>query len=101
ALECLPGPEQRERREAALANLYVRAAAAWKGAAPAGSGTRDPAESTRWAIERQVDEHRAAGAPERALDLLIEAARLPWGDDGARDLRLQAAAIAERELDDP
>jgi tetratricopeptide (TPR) repeat protein len=99
ACERLVGPADRELRETAVTNLYARASSAWKGSIRV-TGERDPVSLTQWAIERLVDEYRGAGTPQRCLDLLIESARLPWDTAQSRAMRLQAAEIATRDLED-
>ena len=99
ACETMTNPDDRDLRESALTTLYSRASSAWRGTAQT-TGSRDPQASTLWAIERLVAEYRGGGEPERSLDLLVEAARLPWTGGKSRELRLAAADLASRELGD-
>jgi len=53
-----------------------------------------------WATEGLVELHRAGGRPRAAMDILLEASRLPYDDATKRGLRLRAADIATDELHD-
>ncbi len=82
-----------------LGQVLGRATAAWRGGTAIQSSR--PADAVvRWALDGLVELHRGAGAHRAAVDLLGEAARLPFDDATRRELRLRAAAIAEGELGD-
>ncbi|MCE9580469.1 MAG: tetratricopeptide repeat protein [Deltaproteobacteria bacterium] len=89
----------RDAAVALLGQILGRATAAWRGAAQVQS-SRSPDAVARWAIESLVELHRAAGRTRAAVDLLVEAARLPFDDASKRDLRLRAAQLAGDELGD-
>lgn len=84
---------------AILGQVLARAAVAWRG----GSSLRSsrPVDAVaRWAVDGLVDLHRAAGNPRAAVDTLAEAARLPFDDNGRRQLRMRAAQLAASDLGD-
>lgn len=82
-----------------LGQVLGRATAAWRGSATITSAR--PADAVvRWAQDGLVDLHKAAGRPRAAVDLLVEAARLPFSVEVRRELRLRAAAMAASELGD-
>ncbi|MCC7534859.1 MAG: tetratricopeptide repeat protein, partial [Deltaproteobacteria bacterium] len=54
-----------------------------------------------WALEQLVETHVAAGEHKRALDLLVDGAKLPVGAVTSRALRHRAAEIAAGPLEDP
>ena len=89
----------RESAITILGQVLGRATAAWRGTSSIRS-SRSPDAVARWAIDGLVDLHVASGKPRVAIDLLTEAARLPFDDKQRRELRLRAAAMAERDLGD-
>jgi len=96
AIEVLGNDEQQE----SLAALQARAVAAWRGSAPADSET--PAqEIVAWTIEKLVAFYVANEQAQRALDLLIDASRLPFDEATCLDMRRRAATIASDVLQDP
>ena len=82
-----------------LGQVLGRATAAWRGGTAIRS-TRPPEAVVRWALDGLVELHRAAGAHRAAVDLLTEAARLPFDEATRRELRLRAAQLAEHDLKD-
>ena len=86
------------KRKSALAALLGRATVAWRGSA-SGDGASSEAHVT-WAIDRLVELELGQQQPAAAVDLLIDSARLPFGDDTRRSMRLRAAAISADELRD-
>ena len=96
ALEVLGSEQQQE----SLAALQARAVAAWRGSAPATSEI--PAqEVVAWTIEQLVAHYVETEQAQRALDLLIDASRLPFAEATCLDMRKRAAAIASDVLKDP
>tara|TARA_R110002096_G_scaffold408075_1_gene606942 strand:- start:40354 stop:48093 length:7740 start_codon:yes stop_codon:yes gene_type:complete len=89
-----------EQQEESLAALQARAVGAWRGSAPAESET--PAqEVVAWTIEQLVAHYVASEQAQRALDLLIDASRLPFEEATCLDMRKRAATIASDVLKDP
>jgi len=82
-----------------LGQVLGRATAAWRGSA-AITSARPPEAVVRWAQDGLVELHRAAGRPRAAVDLLVDAARLPFDVATRRELRLRAAAMAATDLSD-
>lgn len=78
--------------------LLGRATAAWRGTAPA-EGNQTPQEYVGWAVGKLVDLHQADNEAQVALDLLVDASRLPFDSDKRAEFRHRAARLAE-ELDD-
>ena len=76
-----------------------RATAAWRGSAAIKS-SRPPEAVARWAIDGLVELQTGGGKPRAAVDLLVEAARLPFPEKTQRELRVRAAQMAERDLGD-
>ena len=89
----------RERAIEILGQVLGRATAAWRGATQVQS-TRPADAVARWSVDSLVELHRAASRPGAAVDLLVEAARLPFDTAQKRELRLRAAQIAGDELGD-
>jgi tetratricopeptide (TPR) repeat protein len=89
----------RDRAIEILGQVLGRATAAWRGATQVQS-TRPADAVARWSVDSLVELHRAAGRPGAAVDLLVEAARLPFDAAQKRELRLRAAQIAGDELGD-
>lgn len=87
-------PEGDELAGASLATLYDRGAGLWRRQVE-GAG-----EATRWACEKLLARHEAAGDHARVVGLLSELARLPVGADEALALRRRAAATASEHLGD-
>ncbi|HZJ69801.1 MAG TPA: tetratricopeptide repeat protein, partial [Planctomycetota bacterium] len=52
-----------------------------------------------WALNALVDDHLGAGNPSAAIDLLVDASRLPFDNDTRRAMRVRAAGIAEQSND--
>src|SRR5262245_53226168 len=69
------------------------ASAAWRGTAPA-RGRLLPSDYVAWAVDRLVDIHVAAQEATAALDLLVDASRLPFDAETRLALRHRAAVIA-------
>ncbi|MBP6836338.1 MAG: tetratricopeptide repeat protein [Kofleriaceae bacterium] len=89
----------REQALAMLGRVLSRAGAAWRGNTAIKSSR--PAEAvTRWAVDGLVDLHRMSGHPRAAIEVLVEAARLPFDEDARRTLRLRGADIATVDLRD-
>ncbi|MEZ4404089.1 MAG: tetratricopeptide repeat protein [Kofleriaceae bacterium] len=89
----------REASLTILGQVLGRATAAWRGSA-AITSARPPEAVVRWAQDGLVDLHKGDGRPRAAVDLLVEAARLPFDGAVRRELRLRAAAMASAELSD-
>src|SRR5690606_19132154 len=84
-----------------LIALIGRATAAWRGTAPARSA-RPPAELARWAIDRLVDLYSGGDQDDAlaALDLLVDASRMPFDEGDRLGFRHRAAQIAGDVLRD-
>ena len=82
-----------------LTTLMGRATAAWRGTAPA-RGKLPPSDYVSWAVDKLVDLHVASQEATAALDLLVDAARLPFDLDARLALRHRAATIAGEVLRD-
>ena len=82
-----------------LTTLIGRATAAWRGTAHTRS-KQAPADLVAWAVDRLVDLFVQAQEANAALDLLVDASRLPFELDTRLALRHRAAAIAEGVLKD-
>ncbi len=96
ALEALGNQEQQE----SLTALQARAVGAWRGSAPAESDV--PAdEVVQWAIEQLVTHYVEHDQAKRALDLLIDASRLPFDTTTCLEMRKRAAALASDVLQEP
>ncbi|MET0391359.1 MAG: hypothetical protein ABW321_35625, partial [Polyangiales bacterium] len=79
--------------QAVLELLYERAVSAWRrGPRPVGQRTAQAAAA--FAVERLRALYRAQKQPERALDLLIDATRLPFDGDTAAGFLRAAASLA-------
>ncbi len=85
--------------DASITALFSRASATWRGTAE-GHGSQPPQELVGWALEQLVQLRIAGGQAAGAVDVLIDAARLPFDADGKRTLRLRAAEIAGEQLED-
>ena len=79
--------------------LLGRASAAWRGTAPA-RGRLPASDYVSWAVDRLVDIHVQAQEATAALDLLVDASRLPFDAETRLALRHRAAAIAGDVLRD-
>ncbi len=79
--------------------LLSRASAGWRGTA-AVTGEREPKQCVEWAVEKLVDLYLSTRRGHQALDLLVEASRLPFDDKTRRKMRQRAAQIADDELRD-
>jgi tetratricopeptide (TPR) repeat protein len=90
---------EREQAVEILSAVLGRATAAWRGTAGIRS-SRSVDAVARWAIEGLVDLYRTGGRARAAVDLLIEAARLPFDQATRRDMRMRAAQLATTELGD-
>jgi tetratricopeptide (TPR) repeat protein len=73
-----------------LERLHRKAAGMWL-RGEAASGTVDPPTATRWALERLLEQ--VAGSPERAIEVMLDATRLPLSAEEAVDLRRRAAEL--------
>lgn len=82
-----------------LGLLLGRATAAWRGTAPA-RGKLPASDYVSWAVDRLVDIHVQAQEATAALDLLVDASRLPFDAETRLALRHRAAAIAGEVLRD-
>lgn len=94
-----------------LTSLIELAETRWNvAAAPAADDASDgpvsigaaasPAPVVRWAISQLVQIHEDDGHPDRTVDLLTTAARLPWDPAEARDMLHQAARVARDGMGD-
>jgi lipopolysaccharide biosynthesis regulator YciM len=88
-----------DTRKGSLTALLGRATSAWRGSAAA-AGKEEPESYVTWAVDRLVEHELSQKQPAAAVDLLIDSARLPFGSDTRRAMRLRAAAIAADELRD-
>ncbi len=80
-------------REEALTSLQARAVGAWRGFAPVESGT-NPEELVAWSIEQLAQLYIQTDQAQRALDLFVDASRLPFDRGTCLDMRIRAATIA-------
>ncbi len=96
ALDALGSQEQQE----SLTALQARAVGAWRGSDPA-EGDVPAEEIVAWTIEQLVTHYVERDQAGRALDLLIDASRLPFDDATCLEMRKRAAAIAADVLQDP
>jgi tetratricopeptide (TPR) repeat protein len=90
---------RREQAVAALTQVYARASAALRGTTTV-NASRPVDAVAQWATDGLVELHLQAGAARAALDVLIEASRLPVDPAIRRALRLRAADVAARNVDD-
>ena len=88
-----------EKARASASVLFGRATAAWRAGAKV-EGAPPPEEMVAWCAERLADDAVATGDPAAAVDLLVDAARLPFQPAARRDLRVRAADIAAAEVGD-
>jgi tetratricopeptide (TPR) repeat protein len=96
---CSERSSEPSESEAVLAALYERAVFVWRrGQAP--TGQVEPRTAAAFAVERLCALYRAQNKPQRALDLLIEAARLGFEPPTRQALLLEAAALAMNGLGD-
>jgi tetratricopeptide (TPR) repeat protein len=95
AIEILDHGAQRQ----SLVALQARAIGAWRGTEPAES-ERDPQEVVSWTLVKLEELYVQTDQAQRALDLLIEGARLPFEESVSRDMRNRAAGIAADVLED-
>jgi tetratricopeptide (TPR) repeat protein len=85
--------------KSSLNTLLGRATAAWRGTAPA-RGKLPPSDYVAWAVDRLVDLHVQSQEANAALDLLVDASRLPFDAETRLALRHRAAGVAEEVLKD-
>jgi tetratricopeptide (TPR) repeat protein len=90
---------EREQAVEILSAVLGRATAAWRGTAGIRSA-RSVDAVAKWAIEGLVDLYRTGGRARAAVDMLIEAARLPFDQGTRREMRMRAAQLATTELGD-
>lgn len=95
ALEALSTQQQ----QTSLTALQGRAVGAWRGSEPA-SSERAPEEIVVWTIEELVKLYTSSDQAQRALDLLIDASRLPFDSTTCLAMRNRAATIASDVLKD-
>ncbi|HKE18580.1 MAG TPA: tetratricopeptide repeat protein, partial [Kofleriaceae bacterium] len=79
--------------------LLGRATAAWRGTAPA-RGKLPASDYVAWSVDRLVDIYVMGQEATAALDLLVDASRLPFDGETRLALRHRAAAIAGDVLRD-
>ena len=79
--------------------LLGRATAAWRGTAPA-RGKLPASDYVAWAVDRLVDIYVMGQEATAALDLLVDASRLPFDAETRLALRHRGAAIAGEVLRD-
>jgi tetratricopeptide (TPR) repeat protein len=78
--------------QAILERLYRKAGGMWLRQEPA-RGQRDPGATAVWALDKLVAYHVLHGNAERAVQVLVDGARLPIEVERAVDLRRRAAEI--------
>ena len=87
-----------------LEQLLRLAKERWAGGSEGVSATAAPSAHgplVRWVVDELVRIHDEQGNPERSVDLLVESSRLPFPRTEAREMMLDAAARARRDLQDP
>jgi len=85
-----------EGAQAIVSSLYQTAARLWASDQQA-TGERNAATCATWAVDRLVSMDVEAGQVERAVQLLLDAAKLPLPPEDSRALRLRAGArLVER-----
>ncbi len=92
------GLDDAELARQTVTTVLGRAAAAWR-AGEAGAGDESPEQLVSWALGRLVDDHLANGRHAAAIDLLVDAARMPFSTEVRRELRERAATIASESGD--
>jgi tetratricopeptide (TPR) repeat protein len=90
----------RELTRTTLSAVMGRAAAAWRGTTEA-KGAQPPEAFVAWALEQLVGDYLAAEEPAAAVDLLVDASRMPFDEETQLTMRRRAAAIADEEMGDP
>ncbi len=88
-----------DAQDQSLTALQGRAVGAWRGTEPAES-ERDPQEVVSWTLVKLEEHYVQTDQAQRALDLLIDGARLPFEESVSRDMRNRAAGIAADALQD-
>ena len=78
----------------AAERLFRDAARRLRDEVAAGGAGSEPSQQLVWALERLVQLHQSAGAPETSIAFLGEASTLPLPIERTRALRRQAAALA-------
>jgi tetratricopeptide (TPR) repeat protein len=83
----------------ALVTLLGRATQAWQGGSTMHS-SREPRSCVAWAVDQLVELYCRTDEARSAVDLLVDAARLPFDAGEWRALRLRTAEIASQKLGD-
>ena len=82
-----------ELAQGIVQRLYNTAASMFRHGREA-AGERDSQNTVTWALERLSRMHLEAGRPREAMDLLIEAAGLPFDTEAVQGLMHEAAQLA-------
>lgn len=87
--------DDRELTRQAVTKLLGRATAAWRGSIQATS-SEPPEALVRWSLDQLVDDHVQLGNAQAAIDLLVDASRMPFSQDMRIAFRVRAAEVASQ-----
>ncbi|HZF52722.1 MAG TPA: tetratricopeptide repeat protein, partial [Polyangiaceae bacterium] len=82
-----------------LGRLYAEASERWRGGRPTGK-LQEPVVLVSWTLDRLVHVHENAGEFARAVQLLVDGARLPFDREAAHALYHRAAELAASRMRD-
>jgi tetratricopeptide (TPR) repeat protein len=82
-----------------LSRLYAEGSERWRGGRPTGK-LKEPVLLVSWTLDRLVHVHENAGEFARAVQLLVDGARLPFGREAAHALYHRAAELAASRMQD-
>lgn len=82
-----------------LARLYAEASERWRNERPTGK-LKEPVLLVSWTLDRLVHVHESAGEFARAVQLLVDGARLPFSREAAHGLYHRAAELAASRMED-
>jgi tetratricopeptide (TPR) repeat protein len=89
----------RQLTRTTLSAVMGRAAAAWRGTTEA-KGSQPPEKFVAWALEQLVSDYLEADEPAAAVDLLVDASRMPFDEETQLAMRRRAAAVADEQMGD-
>ncbi|MCA9584173.1 MAG: tetratricopeptide repeat protein [Myxococcales bacterium] len=87
-----------------LERLLTLGTERWTGdewTAPSAGTPKEPSEYVAHALRELVKIHDAEGDLEKVMTLLLETARLPWSTERSREMRHEAATIANERIGAP
>lgn len=82
-----------------LARLYAEGSERWRNDKPTGK-LKEPVLLVSWTLDRLVHVHENAGEFARAVQLLVDGARLPFAREAAHGLYHRAAELAATRMSD-